>query len=870
MSYIIKNNNPILNVKLTNIGRYKLASGSLNYTYFAIGDSEVNYNYPSPSGLNILKPKDSNPDIKYPLIPNESNPVNFHKEIDYQYVDKDVVTNTAKVRGFFSGNSDNTITLFMQILNANSKELNAGFILSATTASTQNVYIPNRNDLILISFSGETSISKTIPFLWYRITGVTGTMGTNFRMFLDRPLPKLDVYPNNQIKLLVYPSGNSITDYYGLNTSTAYWDNGNLNLSGSCTLSQYDVPVWNLSLVWNQNPIGYNTGYGNYKTDPYKGSLSLLNNYPDKLENLGIIHYTNNSVGNEYGEFITKTKFSFPTLMYHRSNSIGHTFTANTEDKYFTTEIETNITTINNPNLLMTGYTNIGLAKILSGYTFYLSALTDRGETLTTNKFYYKKDGFLYDKLTYGLGYNTNFENTNLDLNWSGVTNATGYNLYVRKNYSFSGITTGNYGDGRGNVTIFNTIESVPFNPGDRIVITTFTGSTSVDNEFTLLNITKPGGTDLRRSINVGFNLLNTAQTTNGVISLVNDTRLITLDKNTLSYVFTDNDFINVSTPLGLFNLPTGNTTGFTGKTINTDFSLRYYDLVDTIDGYMVGKVFPDLKVAIIEDKEINAALSYKSNRNWTLPVPTLNESIVDPCGEDTKGILSATTEQLWVSYMLGSSTGFTTALPCLNYSTITPSKNEQTDIYLSFPNGGFSYLNNFTNWSGYTADRFFVLLKKTISGDTYNPSGWTIYDLTSSIRNHTVGLPISGVNLNSSKIRLSWSAMTYGSQFNIVNYMSGNTPSSVLQLGDEEFLFGNVSTDIGATIYQTNLLCVVDETMFNRSVNPTFNSLTGTPYISEVGIYSDDKDLVGIAKLASPVIKSRQNSTIYQINLDF
>jgi hypothetical protein len=271
-----------------------------------------------------------------------------------------------------------------------------------------------------------------------------------------------------------------------------------------------------------------------------------------------------------------------------------------------------------------------------------------------------------------------------------------------------------------------------------------------------------------------------------------------------------------------------------------------------------------------MEDKEINAALSYKSNRNWTLPTPILTESIVDPCGEDIIGILSATTEQLWVSYMLGSSTGFTTALPCLNYSTITPSKNEQTDIFLSFPIGGFGFLSNFSNFTGYTADRLYVLLKKTMSGDTYNSAGWTIYDITSSVRNQSVGFPIIGSNLSSSKIRLSYSALTNGSQFNIVNYMSGNTTTSSLQLGDEEFLFGNVSTDIGATVYQTNLLCVVDETMFNRSVNPTFNVFTGTPYISEVGIYSDDKDLVGIAKLATPVIKSRQNSTIYQINLDF
>lgn len=870
MSYIIKNNNPILNVKITDIGRLKISEGKLNYAYFAVGDSEINYNYPTPSGLNIFKPKDNNQDIKYPLIPNESDPTNYFKSIDYQYVDKNIITNTAKVRGFFSGATNNTISLYKQILNTNSVNLTNTLTLTATTATTANSYIPQINDMILISFSGETSVGVPVPYLWYRVTGVTGTMGTNFSMSLDRLLPNLSHYPNNNLKVFVYPSGDSITNYYGLNTSTAYWDSGNLNLSGTCTLSQYDVPVWNLSVVWNKNPMGYNTGYGSYKTDSYGGSLGLFNNNPNSVENMGIIHYTNNSVGNEYGEFMTKTKFSFPTLMYHRSNIMGHTFTADTENKFLGNDITTNIPPINNPNLQISGNSNVGVSKIYSGYSFYLSSITDRGETLTSNKFYYKKDGFLYDRTTYGVGYNTGAEGTSIFLNWSGVTNATGYNLYSRRNFSFSGVTTGNYGDGRGDVSIFNMIDTIPFNPGDRVVITTFTGNTSIDKEFTLLNVTNPGGTGLRRVVNVGYNMLNSGETANGIISLVNDTRKISLDSSILSYTFYDNDFFNLSTPIGLTALPSGNTTGFTGRTINSDFSLMYNDLVDTNGGYAIGKVFPNLKVAIIEDKEINAALSYKSNRNWTLPTPVLTESVVDPCGVDTIGIMSATTEQLWVSYMLGSSTGFTTALPCLNYSTINPSKNVPTDIYLSFPNGGFGFLSNFSNWTGYTADKFYVLLKKTISGDTYNSSGWTIYDMTSSVRNQNVGFPIIGSNLNNSKIRLSWSALTYGNQFTITDYMTYNTTNSLLQLGDEDFLFGNISTDIGATVYQTNLLCVIDETMFNRSVNPTFNVYTGTPYVSEVGIYNNDKDLVGIAKLSTPVIKSRQNSTIYQINIDF
>jgi hypothetical protein len=43
MSYIQKSDNIVVNAKLTSIGRKLLASGALNYTYYALGDSEIDY-----------------------------------------------------------------------------------------------------------------------------------------------------------------------------------------------------------------------------------------------------------------------------------------------------------------------------------------------------------------------------------------------------------------------------------------------------------------------------------------------------------------------------------------------------------------------------------------------------------------------------------------------------------------------------------------------------------------------------------------------------------------------------------------------------------------------------------------------------------
>lgn len=65
----------------------------------------------------------------------------------------------------------------------------------------------------------------------------------------------------------------------------------------------------------------------------------------------------------------------------------------------------------------------------------------------------------------------------------------------------------------------------------------------------------------------------------------------------------------------------------------NPHLNIFYYDLIDE-DNYVIGKVFNGLKMIVIEDQEIIFALSYKSNRNWTLPKPNLYKGEVIPPSE--------------------------------------------------------------------------------------------------------------------------------------------------------------------------------------------------------------------------------------------
>jgi len=95
--------------------------------------------------------------------------------------------------------------------------------------------------------------------------------------------------------------------------------------------------------------------------------------------------------------------------------------------------------------------------------------------------------------------------------------------------------------------------------------------------------------------------------------------------------------------PTIMWHKETGSTIGLTLAQSGTSqtlsgLSTQYFDLTDQY-GNVVGKVFNDLQLFVIEDQELLFAMSYKANRNWTLPEFTaaLNVSICPPSDVDVE-----------------------------------------------------------------------------------------------------------------------------------------------------------------------------------------------------------------------------------------
>jgi hypothetical protein len=306
---------------------------------------------------------------------------------------------------------------------------------------------------------------------------------------------------------------------------------------------------------------------------------------------------------------------------------------------------------------------------------------------------------------------------------------------------------------------------------------------------------------------------------------------------------------------------------------------LRYYHLWDThanTDGFpnRIGKVFPDLKVIVIDDEEICAYLSYKSNRNYTLPAPriglvvpnTFNQNITD-----TEGILTGDSETMYVTYRF-ENTGSTNGLHCNYYSKIKGSSDtgQTNDIIVRFGNE-FPFLIEDMNVqpSGFTCTNVKLICQKVINGERPDPMLWKEIDVTSAITANTGSINISAAEISGTTFQITKFQYETSNFYRLEDYielplLNFNTG---MTFGEEYFFYGNIETDVQATIYEMKYLINLATSQYIRSSNPTWS--LGTPvYFTEVGLYNSNKELLMYTKMQSP--EKRQGVQQIAVKYDF
>ena len=308
------------------------------------------------------------------------------------------------------------------------------------------------------------------------------------------------------------------------------------------------------------------------------------------------------------------------------------------------------------------------------------------------------------------------------------------------------------------------------------------------------------------------------------------------------------------------------------------DPGIRYYQLWDTnpdSNGNLnrIGKVFPDQEIVIIDDEEVIAAMSYKSNRNWTLPAPKLSlitPNVCSPNAQAQEGLITSPLQRLWVTYRFDTNTGATSSLHC-NYYSLIQGTNSVTansqNVVVRF-GAEFPFLDS-TNFSGFSATSM-KLLCQMVTGDTRpSASAWREIDVTSAMTLTNGYITMSGITGTTFQIDADSYNAAVSDIYDLSNYIDlpTNGQTDVLNFGDEYYFYGNLTTDISATIYEMKYLINLGRNQFTNTSNPTWTSGT-TAYVTEIGLYNTQKDLMVISKLQSPEL--RQGIQQFVVKLDF
>lgn len=242
-------------------------------------------------------------------------------------------------------------------------------------------------------------------------------------------------------------------------------------------------------------------------------------------------------------------------------------------------------------------------------------------------------------------------------------------------------------------------------------------------------------------------------------------------------------------------------------------------------------------------------------------------------------------TYTVYTTYALvstGNTTVYNSAIHCnyINTMQIVTDNLTIQEIRINFANtGDFKFLkDDISSGQGFTANRIYVIVQVIENVGTIIPkpvsSNWKYLDVTSQIIGYTDSHNYLTANeLLSVVFKVPLNNYNNYPQYNL-SYLTYPFAGedTMLSFGDESYFFGNVSVDIFANVYSTDISINLPLNQFNSTTNNTWNGIEKV-YISEVGIYAEVegvKYLVGIGKLNDPVPKDSTISRTILFAIDF
>lgn len=377
MAFIEKKDPVVLNIRLTSKGRELLSKGQLNFSYYAVGDSEMDYEFNKNAQLNdssfdpfnntILRPADKNPNLLSFVTRNFSgDPYNV---IDSVPSTQTIIENDVNPLGFFQITSGGTASFITD--SDHVKQPDAMVEISGVTGGTKmfvkqaptyqgNANEPAVNDLILVRWTNPNGINTTgytinkdypTPMLFYRIEEIIGgsLAGDNLYVRVDRPLPNFYGSGDTLAGALIYYNFINYTGDTCFTTDET--DDALLAFLQNCQCPTVRFPFWNMNIIFTEEIVGVQSEdrkFYKFGSRGLAGFVSYIQQQAPTIKKLGVIHYTNNSVANTYAEELfydiddseRRPTLDIPLVMWHKSSgaTLGLRLRASGERKTLTRE----------------------------------------------------------------------------------------------------------------------------------------------------------------------------------------------------------------------------------------------------------------------------------------------------------------------------------------------------------------------------------------------------------------------------------------------------------------------------------------------------------------------------------------------------
>lgn len=311
----------------------------------------------------------------------------------------------------------------------------------------------------------------------------------------------------------------------------------------------------------------------------------------------------------------------------------------------------------------------------------------------------------------------------------------------------------------------------------------------------------------------------------------------------------------------------------------HSGLKFRYLRDGVTSTSNVVGKVFYDKKLILLDDQELVAVLQHTSNRNWTYPPCKANLIFQNYYSPWTKSGTS-----YYITYRVREAGGFGSydrwglfsslfPLHC-RYITRVDDFSGNSAIQIEIPaqpwaTGGTNCisgdpLNAFGRL--WVADRLDLIIGTgTTSSTAPDPNSWRIM---SGGSDGVWTNKFSGTSFILSLEGTDWCYYS-GAPYSLGFSGSSTSGTSALTIGEEWLSWSYLSGQVATDIYKMSAVCIGKPNEFNATQNETWQGGSNSTYINEVGLYNENNDLLMVGKLSKPIEKNSQKFVTVKLELD-